>query len=215
VPAKHTIATWQSLPRGSGAVNQLLLFDECGSPALGRGRSHAWFSTGCEPHCTVTGSSRTALEELRGELAAFLGFEVPRAPAVDWLDRSVEPGHTRTLLRYSSGEGDAVTAYLLVPEGDGPFPGVLVHHQHNREYHLGKSEPVGIAGDALQAFVRIAIALVQLASAPCRDPSKPPSAGRCRFGTSRCSRFVALPRPRPCRASAEPSRQRCARRAAR
>ena len=109
-------------------------------------------STGCEPHHTVTVPSRTALDELQGELAAFLGFAVPPAREVEWLDPSVERGYRRTMLRYPSSEGDAVTAYLLVPEGDGPFPGLLVHHQHNSEYHLGKSEPVGMAGDPLQAF---------------------------------------------------------------
>ncbi len=93
-----------------------------------------------------------ALEELRGELAAFLGFAVPPAPVVEWLERSAEPGYTRTLLRYRSGDGDVIPALLLVPEGDGPFPAVLVHHQHNSEYHLGKSEPAGVAGEPLQAF---------------------------------------------------------------
>ncbi len=29
---------------------------------------------------------------------------------------------------------------------------MLVHHQHNGEYRLGKSEPAGVAGDRLQAF---------------------------------------------------------------
>lgn len=32
------------------------------------------------------------------------------------------------------------------------FPAVIVHHQHNGERHLGKSEVCGLAGDALQAF---------------------------------------------------------------
>jgi dienelactone hydrolase len=93
-----------------------------------------------------------ALEELRRELAAFLGFAVPPAPAVQYLESSSEPGYTRTLLTYPGGDGEAVPAYLLVPDGDGPFPAVLVHHQHNSEYQLGKSEPAGVAGDALQAF---------------------------------------------------------------
>lgn len=88
----------------------------------------------------------------RGEVAAFLGFAIPPAPVVEWLERAIEPGYTRTLLTYLSGDGDTIPAYLLVPERDGPFPAVLVHHQHNSEYHLGKSEPAGVAGDALQAF---------------------------------------------------------------
>ena len=93
-----------------------------------------------------------ALDELRRELAAFLGFAVPLAPAIQCLDSSAEPGYTRTLLTYPDGDGEAIPAYLLVPKGEGPFPSVLVHHQHNSEYHLGKSEPAGVAGDPLQAF---------------------------------------------------------------
>jgi dienelactone hydrolase len=41
---------------------------------------------------------------------------------------------------------------LLVPDGTGPFPAVLAHHQHNSEWHLGKSEVAGLAGESLQAF---------------------------------------------------------------
>ena len=89
---------------------------------------------------------------LRGELAEFLGFAVPPAPAVEWLERSTEAGYTRALLAYRADVGEAIPAYLLVPAGDGPFPAVLIHHQHNSEYHLGKSEPAGVAGDPVQAF---------------------------------------------------------------
>ena len=93
-----------------------------------------------------------ALEALRGELAEFLGFGLPPAPPVRSIESSDEPGYARTRLTYPGGDGEAIPAYLLVPPGDGPFGGVLVHHQHNSEYHLGKSEPAGLAGDALQAF---------------------------------------------------------------
>ncbi len=55
-------------------------------------------------------------------------------------------------MRYPGIEGDQIPAYLLVPDGGGPFPAVLVHHQHNSEWHLGKSEVAGLAGDQLQAF---------------------------------------------------------------
>jgi dienelactone hydrolase len=40
---------------------------------------------------------------------------------------------------------------LLVPDGAGPFAAVLVHHQHNSEWHLGKSEVAGLAGYPLRA----------------------------------------------------------------
>ncbi len=50
------------------------------------------------------------------------------------------------------GIEEEVPALVLVPDGAGPFPAVLAHHQHNSEWHLGKSEIAGLAGEPLQAF---------------------------------------------------------------
>jgi dienelactone hydrolase len=57
-----------------------------------------------------------------------------------------------SLVTYRGDEEDTIPAYLLVPDSPGPHPAVLIHHQHNGERHLGKSEVVGIAGDPMQAF---------------------------------------------------------------
>jgi dienelactone hydrolase len=48
--------------------------------------------------------------------------------------------------------GAASPAGLIVPEAatkDKPAPGICIWHQHNGEYHLGKSEPAGLAGNAM------------------------------------------------------------------
>jgi dienelactone hydrolase len=92
------------------------------------------------------------LARLREELRAFLGLEIGSSPRVELAERHAEPGYLRTAIRYSSPDGDSIPAQLLTPPGDGPFPAVLVHHQHNSEHWLGKSEPAGLAGDPLQAF---------------------------------------------------------------
>lgn len=55
-------------------------------------------------------------------------------------------------IRYSGYGGDMIRAFLLVPKGSGPFSAVLLHHQHNGERFLGKSEVCGLAGDEFQAF---------------------------------------------------------------
>lgn len=65
---------------------------------------------------------------------------------------SYEDGYTRYLISYEGLESDDIWAYLLVPKGQGPFPAVLVHHQHNGERNIGKSEVCGIVGDPFQAF---------------------------------------------------------------
>lgn len=96
---------------------------------------------------TVSSSDR-----LRSELAAVIRFDVPRTPRLETLSEERRSGYTRAFVTYPTPDGDEVSAYLLVPEGDGPFPAVLCHHQHNGEIHLGKSEPAGVAGEPLQAF---------------------------------------------------------------
>jgi dienelactone hydrolase len=91
--------------------------------------------------------------KLRTEIGEFLRFSAvmpqPRAEKIE----SFEAGrYKRLLISYRAADGDVIPAYLLIPHGRGPFPAVVVHHQHNGERHLGKSEVCGIAGDALQAF---------------------------------------------------------------
>lgn len=42
--------------------------------------------------------------------------------------------------------GRIIYAFLLIPEGEGTFPAVLVNHQHNRELNLGKVRFVVLKG---------------------------------------------------------------------
>ena len=63
-----------------------------------------------------------------------------------------EVGYRRVRIRYESADNDTIPAYFLLPDGEGPFAGVLIHHQHNGERHLGKSEVCGLVGDPWQAF---------------------------------------------------------------
>lgn len=60
--------------------------------------------------------------------------------------------YTQMLISYLGYGGDTIKAFMLVPKGIGPFPAVLVHHQHNGQRFLGKSEVCGIVGDSYQAF---------------------------------------------------------------
>ncbi|MBZ9623676.1 acetylxylan esterase [Clostridium sp. FP2] len=60
-------------------------------------------------------------------------------------------GYRRELIEYFI-HGRKNTALLLLPDGEGKHPAVLINHQHNRERNLGKSEVCGLAGNPLQAF---------------------------------------------------------------
>jgi dienelactone hydrolase len=53
---------------------------------------------------------------------------------------------------YEAEPGDRIPALLLVPDGISAThtaPAVAVWHQHNGEYHLGKTEPAGLAGNPM------------------------------------------------------------------
>ncbi|MFD1676466.1 alpha/beta hydrolase family protein [Alicyclobacillus fodiniaquatilis] len=62
------------------------------------------------------------------------------------VDQVELPLYRREKLLLSAG-GRVIPTYLLLPRTDQPRPAILAHHQHNGEYHLGKSEPAGIAGN--------------------------------------------------------------------
>jgi dienelactone hydrolase len=61
-------------------------------------------------------------------------------------------GYRLELVSYEVEPGDRVRAYLLIPDGveaAHPAAAVAVWHQHNGEWHLGKSEPAGLAGNPM------------------------------------------------------------------
>ncbi|MCL2672658.1 MAG: prolyl oligopeptidase family serine peptidase [Clostridiales bacterium] len=89
---------------------------------------------------------------LRAAIAAAIGLHyTPAAPQYKITEESRQDGYTRQRIEYAY-DGDTIPAFLLIPDGPGPHPAVLVHHQHNGERHLGKSEVVGLTGNPLQAF---------------------------------------------------------------
>jgi dienelactone hydrolase len=88
--------------------------------------------------------------QLRTELAQLVAFE-RRDSCFDVLSERRVDGYLELRVCYAGIE-EEVPALLLVPDGAGPFPAVLAHHQHNSEWHLGKSEVAGLAGEPLQAF---------------------------------------------------------------
>ena len=61
-------------------------------------------------------------------------------------------GYRIESLTYEVEPGDRVPALLLVPDratADRPAAGICIWHQHNGQWHLGKSEPAGLAGDPM------------------------------------------------------------------
>jgi len=49
-------------------------------------------------------------------------------------------GFARERIEYRGLEGDTIPAFLFTPIGHDTLGGVVVFHQHNGEFHFGKSE---------------------------------------------------------------------------
>jgi len=81
-----------------------------------------------------------------------LGLAMPAPVEVRRRDLVTTEQYTRERLEYAGLEGDPISAILFTPRDVERVGGVVVFHQHNGEWHLGKSEVAGDAGDPLQAF---------------------------------------------------------------
>ena len=92
-------------------------------------------------------------EEIRQELCRLLSYSaISRVPSYTIIESLHESNYSRYLICFKGDENDEVRAFLYIPKKAGKVPGVLIHHQHNSEYHLGKSEVAGIRGSKFQAF---------------------------------------------------------------
>lgn len=90
--------------------------------------------------------------DVGSKLKSFLNINLHQAPVSYEASKSYDhPLYQELLVHYPSNDDDTIPAYLLLPKKPNGA-GVLIHHQHNGERHLGKSEVVGRSGNPLQAF---------------------------------------------------------------
>lgn len=92
----------------------------------------------------MTHLSTILRERLRLADPAPVDFQRGRVEAFEGFDRE--------RIEYRGLEGDPIPAFLFTPQGRDTRGGVVVFHQHNGEFHFGKSEVAGDVGDAFQAF---------------------------------------------------------------
>ena len=93
-------------------------------------------------------------EFLRQRLLECLGGPWPEGGDLRPVVREVwqREGYRIESVTYEAVPGDRIPALVLVPDGvsaQNPAPAVAVWHQHNGEWHLGKSEPAGLAGNPM------------------------------------------------------------------
>ena len=89
-------------------------------------------------------------------MVGLLGRWPEPAPPEARVEERVDLGDVvRERISYNVEPGERVPAYLFLPRGVQPGErraGVFAHHQHAGQFHLGKSEVAGLAGNPEQAY---------------------------------------------------------------
>jgi dienelactone hydrolase len=92
------------------------------------------------------------MEALRADIGALLRWIPPSSgPTPGVLGEVVDGNLVRKLITYTAPDGENIQSFLFAPVTT-PRAAVVVLHQHNSDWSLGKSEVAGLAGDPLQAF---------------------------------------------------------------
>ncbi len=96
----------------------------------------------------------SSADAVRAQYLTCLGGPFPEAtPLQPQLRETIQKdGYRIESLTYDSPLGGRIPALLLVPDtvtASNPAQGIAVWHQHNGQYHLGKSEPAGLAGNPM------------------------------------------------------------------
>ena len=95
-----------------------------------------------------------AVADLRDRLLTCLGGTWPEPCDLkpELREKIDNEGYRIESVSYEVEPGDRVPALLLIPDSATaakPAPGIAVWHQHAGQWHLGKSEPAGLAGDPM------------------------------------------------------------------
>jgi hypothetical protein len=87
------------------------------------------------------------LKRLLGPFPARCPLDAVRLEAVDC------GSYVRETIEYAVEADKRIKCFILVPKHiDRALPAIFAHHQHAGQFHLGKSEVVGLKGDQEQAY---------------------------------------------------------------
>lgn len=99
-------------------------------------------------------SFNMGIMETMEEILKLLGPFPEKTPLAPETLEKVDCGtYIREKIAYEVEPGEKVTAYICAPKNmTTPAPAIFCHHQHNREFDIGKSEVVGLMGNPDQAY---------------------------------------------------------------
>jgi dienelactone hydrolase len=81
--------------------------------------------------------------EAQAKVRASWLSELPRSPMAPTIVATKKfEGYTSHKIAFNISADSRVLAYLLVPDGTGPFPAVLLLHDHGAEFRIGKEKVV-------------------------------------------------------------------------
>jgi dienelactone hydrolase len=105
-----------------------------------------------DARATTPQRSSPPMEEVATFLRERLQLATPGPVDVQRGNVEAFDGFRRERIGYRGLEGDRIPAFLFTPNGRAALGGVVVFHQHDGEFHFGKSEVAGLVGDPFQAF---------------------------------------------------------------
>jgi dienelactone hydrolase len=94
----------------------------------------------------------------RAAITNGLGYQPASVPLDLRLERTVSrPGYELRVISFAGTSHYRIPAFLLIPEGKGPFPAVVALHDHGSEYYFGKEKLVEMDPEhaALTSFKKV------------------------------------------------------------
>ncbi len=99
-------------------------------------------------------SFRRWRRQARAKLFECMGPSMPSAPFdMEVLESERREGFTAQRIAFNISAYERVPAYLLVPDGEGPFPAILLLHDHGARFSIGKEKmvkPLESEGEAVR-----------------------------------------------------------------